>query len=79
MRSIVEMIDRAPDDFVTVVVPELLRPQGLFSYLVRNRDLVRLKASMLRSPNVVVTDAPFVLEEGSRRVPAGSRSSRSAR
>ena len=65
VRSIVETIDRAPDDFVTVVVPELLRPQGLFSYLVRNRDLVRLKASMLRTPNVVVTDAPFVLEEGS--------------
>ncbi len=65
IRDVVETIDRGPDDFVTVVVPELLRPQGLFSYLVGSRDLVRLKASMLRTPNVVVTDAPVVLEEGS--------------
>ncbi|MGZ8613949.1 MAG: APC family permease [Actinomycetota bacterium] len=65
IRQVVGAIDRGPDDFVTVVVPELLRPQGLFSYLVGSRDLVRLKASMLRTPNVVVTDAPVVLEEGS--------------
>jgi hypothetical protein len=32
---------------------------------VRSRDLVRVKASMLRTPNVVVTDAPVVLAEGS--------------
>ena len=65
VRHVVEGIDRDPDDFVTVIVPELLRPQGVFSYLVGSRDLVRLKASMLRTPNVVVTDVPVVLEEGS--------------
>jgi len=65
IRSVVDSIDRGPDDFVTVVVPELLRSQGLFSYLVRSSDLVRLKASMLRTPNVVVTDVPVVLEAGS--------------
>ena len=65
VRRVVEGIDRGPDDFVTVIVPELLRPQGFFSYLVGSRDLVRLKASMLRTPNVVVTDVPVVLEEGS--------------
>ena len=64
IRDVVDTIERDPADFVTIVVPELLRPQGLFSYLVRNRDLVRLKASMLRTPNVVVTDVPVVLEEG---------------
>jgi amino acid transporter len=64
IRDVVESIDRGPDDFVTIVVPELLRPQGLFSYLVRNRDLVRLKASMLHTPNVVVTDVPVVIEPG---------------
>ena len=64
IRDVVDAIERGPTDFVTIVVPELLRPQGLFSYLVRNRDLVRLKASMLRTPNVVVTDVPVVLEEG---------------
>ncbi|MGZ8613998.1 MAG: APC family permease [Actinomycetota bacterium] len=71
VREIVGTIDRGPDDFVTVVVPELLRQQGLFSYLVRNRDLVRLKASMLRTPNVVVTDAPVVLAEGSPSAAGG--------
>jgi amino acid transporter len=65
IRRVVDGIERRPDDFVTVVVPELMRPQGLFSYLVRSRELVVLKASMLRTPNVVVTDAPVVLEEGS--------------
>jgi hypothetical protein len=72
IRMVVESIDRGPDDFVTIVVPELLRPQGLFSYLVRNRDLVRLKASMLRVPNVVVTDAPVVLERGSPSAAGGT-------
>ncbi|MEX1262846.1 MAG: APC family permease [Actinomycetota bacterium] len=71
IRHVVESIDRGPDDFVTVAVPELLRPQGLFSYLVRNRDLVRLKASMLRTPNVVVTDVPVVLEEGTPSAAGG--------
>jgi amino acid transporter len=72
VRAVVESIDRGPDDFVTVVVPELLRPQGLFSYLVRSRDLVRLKASLLRTPNVVVTDVPVVLEEGSPSAAGGT-------
>ena len=71
IRHVVDAIERGADDFVTVVVPELLRPQGLFSYLVRNRDLVRLKASMLRIPNVVVTDVPVVLEEGSPSAAGG--------
>ncbi len=71
IRHVVESIDRGPDDFVTIVVPELLRRQGLFSYLVRSRDLVRLKASMLRTPNVVVTDVPVVLEQGTPSAAGG--------
>ena len=72
--GVVESIERGADDFVTVVVPELLRPQGLFSYLVRSRDLVRLKASMLRIPNVVVTDVPRRARGGvARRGPEASR------
>ncbi len=71
IRGVVDEIDRGPSGFVTIVVPELLRPQGLFSYLVRNRDLVRLKASMLRTPNVVVTDVPVVLEEGTPSAAGG--------
>jgi amino acid transporter len=64
IRRLVSSIDLEPDDHVTVVVPELLRPQGISSYLVRNRDLVLLKAAMLRTPGVAVTDVPVVLGRG---------------
>ncbi len=49
---------------MTVIVPESLQPQGLFRYLLRSRDLIRLKGSLLRIPNVVVTDAPVVEAQG---------------
>jgi hypothetical protein len=42
---------------VTVVIPELVRERLPF-YLLRHRSLVRLKAGLLREPNVVVADAP---------------------
>ena len=45
-------------DFITVVVPEVVREEGVLSYLVRRRSLVRLKAGLLREPNVVVADVP---------------------
>jgi amino acid transporter len=61
MRRYIGSIERAERDFVTVVVPEMIPEQGMFSYVVRNRDLVRLKASLLRIPGVVVTDAPVVV------------------
>ena len=64
IRTLIGGIERGADDFVTVVVPELLRSRRLFSYLLHSRDLVRLKASLLRTRNVVVTDVPVVLEEG---------------
>jgi len=51
-------------DFITVVVPEMVRAEGVLSYLVRRRLLVRLKAGLLREPNVVVADVP---------VPAGEK------
>ncbi len=57
MRTFLRGIERQPEDFLTVVVPEEVRA-GLFSYLLRRRDLIRLKAGMLREPNVVVTDVP---------------------
>ena len=57
VRDFVRSIDRAPDDFVTVVVPEVVR-ESLFAYVVRKRQLIRLKGRLLREPNVVVTDVP---------------------
>ena len=53
----------APDDFVTVVVPELVDRPGL-RYLLRRRDLIRLKAGLLREPRVVVADVPVQMEHG---------------
>ena len=62
VRDFVRSIDRAPDDFVTVVVPEVVR-ESLFSYVLRKRELIRLKGRLLREPNVVVTDVPVVVTE----------------
>ena len=58
VRGFVRGLDRAPEDFVTVVVPEEVRG-GLSAYVLRNRMLIRLKNSLLREPNVVVTDVPW--------------------
>jgi amino acid transporter len=68
VRDYVRGIERGDHDFVTLVVPEEVR-EGLFSYVVRNRDLIRLKGGMLREPNVVVTDVPVAVvdEHGDAR------------
>jgi amino acid transporter len=63
VRGYVSQIDRRPEDFITVIVPEAIR-SGLFGYLLRNRQLVQMKSGLLREPNVVVADVPVVhLEE----------------
>jgi hypothetical protein len=59
MRTFVHGIECRHRDFITVVIPEVLRQQGLLGYLLQNRSLVRLKAGLLREPNVVVADVPF--------------------
>jgi hypothetical protein len=63
LRRYVRGIDRAPIDFVNVVVPEVVHG-SLLGYLVRRTALVRLKAGLLREPNIVVTDVPVVFDEG---------------
>jgi amino acid transporter len=63
IRPLIRSIERAPDDFLTVVVPEVVR-ESLLSYLVRNRALFRLKLGLLREPDVVVTDVPVVVQDG---------------
>lgn len=63
VRGYVRGIERGPDDFITVVVPEVVR-EGLFAYLLRKRELIRLKGGMLREPNVVVTDVPVAVADG---------------
>jgi amino acid transporter len=67
VRRYVRGIDRGRDDFVNVVVPEVVRG-GLLGYLLRKNTLVRLKAGLLRERDIVVTDVPVVVEDGE---PAG--------
>jgi hypothetical protein len=61
IRGYIRRLEVGPDDFVTVMIPEHIRG-NIVSYLVGSRELVRLKASLLREPHVVVTDVP-VLED----------------
>ncbi len=58
-RAYVRGIPRGPDDFVTVIVPESIG-EGLLWYLLRRRSLIRLKAGLLREPDVAVADVPVV-------------------
>jgi amino acid transporter len=64
VRRYVRGLGAGRDDFVTVVLGEMVRG-GLLTYLVRRRELVRLKAGLLRVPHVVVTDVPVVVRGGS--------------
>ena len=74
VRAYLQGIPRGPDDFITVIVPELVRERLPF-YLVRHRTLVRVKSALLREPNVVVADAPVPTSPGtgSLDVPASRR------
>jgi amino acid transporter len=67
IRAYLRALPRQPNDFVTVIVPEEIG-ESLFSYLLRRRSVVRLKAGLLREANVVVTDVPVVVEDS---VPIG--------
>jgi amino acid transporter len=71
VRTYLAGIRREDEDFITVVVPELVE-EGLPAYLVRKRPLVRLKAGLLREPNVVVADVPVWHERGAP-APAATR------
>ena len=70
IRHLVRGIDRRPEDFVNVVIPETVRGSLLW-YLFRRAALIRLKAGLLRERNIVVTDVPVVVEHG-RAVGAGT-------
>jgi amino acid transporter len=49
-------------DFLTIVVPELLKRRGLLE-IVRRPRIHRLKASLLAEPGVQVLDVPILKEE----------------
>jgi amino acid transporter len=52
----------AEDDFLTVIIPEVLRTKSVFEIFLRPR-LHRLKASLLLEPGVQVLDVPIVAGE----------------
>ena len=62
LRTYLGRMDRAPEDFVNVVIPEIVQG-SLIRYLLGRTQLVRLKAGLLREPNIVVTDVPLVVSE----------------
>jgi hypothetical protein len=63
VRTYIRGIDRADNDFVNVVIPEVVG-EGLIAYLVRRRNIIRLKSGLLRETNVVVTDVPVHVDRG---------------
>ncbi len=50
------------DDFLTVMTPEILRSRGLFE-IVRRPGLHRLKAVLVREPDVQVLDIPILRDD----------------
>jgi hypothetical protein len=47
-----------PEDFITVVISEVIR--GNLLDLIRSRGAILLKASILYAPGVAVTDVPYI-------------------
>jgi len=62
LRAYVGLLERTPEDFVNVVIPEMVQ-SSLVRYLLGRTQLVRLKAGLLREPNIVVTDVPVVVPD----------------
>jgi len=57
-------IPREEGDFITVVIPELLPKRSLLS-AVRSGMSFFLKVRLLSEPQIVITDVPVLLEQGS--------------
>jgi amino acid transporter len=59
----VHSIPRDPDDFLTVVVPELFRRRSLW-HAVRRPVTFALKVRLLREPQVAIADVPVLVQDG---------------
>jgi amino acid transporter len=78
VRNYVRGIDRRPDDFVTVVVPERLQGRSLLAALVpRQGSRFLLKAGLLFEPGVVVVDIPLLPEAEPDATERAARAERS--
>ncbi|MDQ4005003.1 MAG: APC family permease, partial [Actinomycetota bacterium] len=58
----VREIPREPDDFITVVIPELFERRSLFGALLKPVTF-RLKLRLLAESQVVITDVPVLVED----------------
>jgi len=70
IRDHVRGIERGPDDFVTVVIPEILTTKSLFQ-LFRTRTTFMIKARLLFERRVAVVDSPLLPEEHGRPLETG--------
>jgi amino acid transporter len=61
--AFVRAVPRDPDDFLTVIVPELFTKRSLW-HALRRPVTFALKVRLLREPQVVVTDVPVLVREG---------------
>ncbi len=65
MRSLLEyiedLLDKDPDGWVTVVIPEIL-PAKWWQNILHNQRALMLKAALLFKERVILTDVPFHLE-----------------
>ncbi len=59
---LIRSIPRDPDDFITVVIPEMFRKRSLLQAALKPVTF-RLKIRLLSEPQVVVTDVPVLAEE----------------
>jgi hypothetical protein len=57
-------LKREPDDFITVVVPELFSRQSLVHAALKQRRTFWLKVRLLTQPNVVIANVPVLLDRG---------------
>ena len=74
VRGVVRERRGAPEDFVTIVIPERVEGSALRQALtLRGRAAFLLKTALLFEPGVVVTDVPFLPEEHGATLMAGDR------
>lgn len=52
-------VDMNPEDFLTILIPEILQSTGLFE-IIRRPRLHNLKRNLIREPGVQVLDVPIV-------------------
>jgi hypothetical protein len=62
VKRLVRSVRSAPDEFVTVVIPEKVS-RGLVAQFLKQRTALALKTSLLFEPGVVVTDVPLLPQD----------------